>query len=133
MDPTEASGALDRILEHGISPDPVIRACIVVSATEVPVVRLLLPWPAARKGAQVLGVQGLLWMVGMLASLRVPPYVVEPAGLRVRNGGRGRRRRPWDGTAAARQRLRSLAGRATSRSTPEPSRWGRQPDDRRPR
>jgi len=89
---------------------PVIWAFIVVSAIEVPVFHLLLPWEAVRRAADVLGVYGLLWMLGMLASLKVHPHVVEDAGLRVRNGIAVDALVPWEDVAAVRYRMRSLEG-----------------------
>jgi hypothetical protein len=57
-----------------------------------------------------LSVYGLLWMVGMLAGLRVHAHVVEGAGLRVGNGVAVDVVLAWDQTAAVRPRLRSLEG-----------------------
>ncbi|MGY1603843.1 PH domain-containing protein [Geodermatophilus sp. SYSU D00815] len=89
---------------------PVIWAFIAVSAIEVPVLHLLLPWEAVRLAADVVGVYGLLWMVGMLASLKVHPHVVEDDGLRVRNGTTLDVLLRWEDVAAVRQRMRSLEG-----------------------
>jgi hypothetical protein len=65
---------------------PVLVAFIVVSAIEIPIVHLILPWAAVRTTALAAGVYGLLWMFGLLAAMRVHPHVVGDAGLRVRSG-----------------------------------------------
>jgi hypothetical protein len=89
---------------------PLIWAFIAVSAIEVPVLHLLLPWEAVRMAADVAGVYGLLWMLGLLASLRVHPHLVEDAGLRVCNGFSVSVLVPWEEIAAMRPRRRSLEG-----------------------
>jgi hypothetical protein len=89
---------------------PVLWAFIVVSAIEVPVLHLVLPWEGVRLAADVLGVYGVLWMVGMLGALRVHPHVVGEDGLRVRSGTSLDVLVAWDQIAAVRYRLRSLEG-----------------------
>jgi hypothetical protein len=89
---------------------PVLWAFIGVSAIEVPAVHLLLPWDAVRRVALVAGVYCLVWMVGMLAALRVHPHVVDRAGLRVRNGLSLDVRVPWEQIAGVRHRMRALEG-----------------------
>ena len=51
-------------------------AFIVVSAVELVVVHVLLPWDTVRLVADVLGVWGLVWMLGLAASYSVHPHVV---------------------------------------------------------
>jgi hypothetical protein len=63
---------------------PVLLAFIGVSIVEIPILHLLLP-SFLKLAGDVLSVYGLLWMVGLLAGLRIYPHVVGPAGLRVRN------------------------------------------------
>ena len=46
-----------------------IVAFIGLSAIEIPVVDLLLPWESARRAFLALGAYGLFWMLGLLASL----------------------------------------------------------------
>jgi len=65
---------------------PVIAVFIFVSLVELPVVHLLIPWDAVRLVVLILSVWGLLWMVGLLASVRVFPHLIDDAGLRVRYG-----------------------------------------------
>ncbi|MBB5873924.1 hypothetical protein F4553_007358 [Allocatelliglobosispora scoriae] len=87
---------------------PVLIGFLVVSAIEIPVMHLILPWSGARIILFVLGVQGLLWMIGLLASLRVHPHVVGASGLRIANGSSIEIHLPWDAIAEIRTRMRSL-------------------------
>jgi PH (Pleckstrin Homology) domain-containing protein len=86
----------------------ILWAIIAASAVEIPIVHLILPWRAAEIVALVLGVYGLLWMFGLMASLKVRPHVVGPAGLRVRNGVSLDLTIPWEQVAAVRKRHRTL-------------------------
>jgi hypothetical protein len=65
---------------------PVIWAFIGLSAVEIPVAHLLLPWQTARVVVLLVGVWGLTWMFGFLASLKTYPHVVGDSGLRLRYG-----------------------------------------------
>jgi len=65
---------------------PALWLWIFASAAEVPLMHLLLPWDSARLALLVLGIWGLVWMVGLLASLYVYPHLMGPRELRVRNG-----------------------------------------------
>jgi hypothetical protein len=59
-----------------------------VVAIELVAVHPLLPWEIIRLVADILGLWGLVWMLGLLASLSVHPHLVADAGLRVRHGAR---------------------------------------------
>ena len=65
---------------------PIFGVFIGLSAVEVPIfdviIRHVVPWAPARWIALGLGVWGLLWMIGLYASLKIHPHVVGPAGLR---------------------------------------------------
>lgn len=91
---------------------PILIAFIVLSAVEIPIFDLILrhtlPWPSVRKVMLALGIWGLLWMIGLFASLRVHPHVAEAAGLRVRNGFTVDFLVPWAAIATAGARYRSL-------------------------
>src|SRR5262245_59348361 len=65
---------------------PLLGVFIGVSAIEVPILHFLLPWQTVRVVGIILGAYGLLWMVGLLAALRVHPHVVAASGLRIRDG-----------------------------------------------
>jgi hypothetical protein len=75
---------------------PVIAAFIFVSLVELPVVHLLIPWDAVRLVVLILSVWGLLWMVGMLASVKVFPHLLDDAGLRIRYGTQVDLFVPWE-------------------------------------
>jgi hypothetical protein len=82
-------------------------AFIVVSAVELVVVHVLLPWDTVRLVADVLGVWGLVWMLGLAASYSVRPHVVGESGLRVRLGHRVDLTVPWEAVATIGVRERS--------------------------
>lgn len=86
---------------------PIFVAFIGVSAIEIPIVHLILPWPTPRRIALALGFYGLFWMIGLLASLRVHPHVVDAEGLTVRYGTTLDMTIPWDAIATVRTRYRS--------------------------
>ena len=62
----------------------VIWLFIFVSAVEVVAVELLLPWESLRLPFLVIGIWGLVWMLGLLASITVHWHLVSDVGLRVR-------------------------------------------------
>ena len=98
---------------------PAFIGFIVVTAIEIPVLHLILPWQTVRIILFILGVQGLLWMIGLLASLRIHPHVVGASGLRVRNGSSIAIDIPWDAIAAIRTRIRSLPTGKTIQFDPD--------------
>lgn len=102
-----------RAFGYSAAPAPVIWTFIVLTAIEIPAVDLLLPWRSVRLAALVLGIQGLLWMVGFLASLKVHPHIVSAVGLRVRYGGTVDVPLPWSAVAAVATRRRTLDERRT--------------------
>lgn len=91
---------------------PIFGVFIGLSAVEVPVLDLIIrrtvPWKPARSIAVALGIYGVFWMIGLLASLRVHPHLVGEAGLRVRKGHSVDIRLPWSAIAEVRHRYRSL-------------------------
>lgn len=87
---------------------PIMGAFIFVSALELPVVHLLLPWETVRLIADVLSIWGLLWMVGFLASMKVFPHLVDAQGLRVRYGTSTDIHIPWDAIASVTSRRGSM-------------------------
>jgi hypothetical protein len=89
---------------------PVMAAFIFVSLVELPVVHLLLPWETIRIAVLALSVWGLLWMVGMLASMKVFPHLLDDRELRVRYGTTVDIRIPREAIAGVSARRRSVAG-----------------------
>jgi hypothetical protein len=59
---------------------------IFVSVIELVVLHLILPWEGVRTVVDILSIWGLLWMLGMLASLKVHPHLVTDSTLRIRHG-----------------------------------------------
>lgn len=75
---------------------PLFWVFIVLSAVEIPVAHVLLPWHTAQVASIVIGVWGLLWMLGLLAGLHVHPHLVTDDALLVRDGAHYELRVPWD-------------------------------------
>lgn len=86
----------------------------IVSAVELVVLHLVIPWHAVRLAADIVGIWGLAWCLGMTACHYVYPHLADDAGLRLRAA-----RRPaavevaWSQVAAA---VVSEKGRDSSRS-----------------
>ena len=87
---------------------PVMWLWIFASAAEIPLIHVLVPWDAVRVAGLVVGVWGLVWMVGLLASLRVYPHLLDDVGLRVRHGASTDIALPWNAIAAVRAERRDL-------------------------
>ncbi|MEU9739787.1 hypothetical protein AB0E12_11420 [Micromonospora chersina] len=91
---------------------PILGVFIALSTIEIPVLDLILRhtvgWPTVRHAAIGLGVWGVLWMVGLLASLRIHPHVADDTGLRIRNGASLDVMIPWSAIARVEARYRSL-------------------------
>jgi hypothetical protein len=97
---------------------PLLIVFIVVSTIEIPILDLILPWKTVRIIAAALGVYGVFWMIGLLASIRVHPHLVGEPGIRIRNGGSVDFTLPWDAVETVRKRYRSLeSGRTVQLDT----------------
>jgi hypothetical protein len=103
---------------------PVIWLWIFASAAELPLAHVLVPWEAVRIALLVVGAWGLVWMVGLLASLHVYPHLLGRSSLRVRHGSTVDLAIPWeaiDSLTVARRDLPStvwtLQPRETERGT----------------
>jgi len=86
----------------------ILWAFIGVSAVELPILHLMLPWPTVRLIADILGVYGLIWMIGLMASLKVNPHAVIGDSIRIRNGLSLDLTLPWADVAGVRARDRTL-------------------------
>lgn len=95
----------------------VIWAFIGVSAIEVPAAHLLLPWEHVRGILLILGIWGLLWMVGYLASLKTYPHVIGDDGLRIRCGYRYDITIPWSAITSVTHHRRDLPSNRTIHRT----------------
>lgn len=71
---------------------PMLWLWIFGSAVEVVVLDVVLHrwWPAGRLPFLVLGIWGVLWMLGMLASMRVRPHLLTDTVIVLRSGARTR-------------------------------------------
>lgn len=87
----------------------ILIAFIVVSAIEIPVAHLLLPWPTVQIIVLLLGVWGLTWMIGLLASMVVYPHSVDDRELRVRSGSSLDLAIGWESIARVSYRRRDVA------------------------
>lgn len=79
---------------------PLIAVFIFVSVIELPVVGLLLPWATVRLVVLLLSLWTVLWMVGLLATIRVHPHLLDDDGVRLRQGASTDIRIPWEAIAA---------------------------------
>ena len=80
---------------------------IGVSAVELFVVHVLLPWETVRLVADVVGIWGLIWMLGLAASYKVHPHVITESGLLIRQGHGVEITVPWEAVASVGMRERS--------------------------
>ena len=88
---------------------PVMWLWIFASAAEIPLAHVLLPWEGARTALLLLGIWGLAWMLGLLASLYVHPHLLGPRALRVRSGAMHSIAVPWDRVASVTHQRRDVA------------------------
>jgi hypothetical protein len=91
---------------------PILGVFIVLSAVEIPIFDLIMvnvvPWRPARWIVLGLGVWGLLWMIGLLATMTIHPHVAGDRGIRVRHGAGVDFTVPWDDVASIKKSYRSL-------------------------
>ncbi|MEU8111701.1 hypothetical protein [Micromonospora sp. NPDC048947] len=91
---------------------PILGIFIGLSVVEIPifdvVVTHVVPWRPARWIVLGLGIWGLLWMIGLFASMTIHPHVVGDRGLRVRLSWGIDIWIPWTDVEALRKRHRSL-------------------------
>jgi Bacterial PH domain len=104
--PTVPPGARGHRYAGAITPLMIV--FIAVSAIELPILHLLLPWETVRLIGDVLSAWALLWMVGLLAALRVHPHIVSDEGIRVRYHFSVNVLVPWAAIASVRSRGRML-------------------------
>ena len=91
---------------------PILGVFIGLSVVEIPIldliIRKVVPWEPARWIMLALSVWGLLWMVGLFASLKINPHVVGSAGIRIRMGASFDLTVPWDDVDTVGQAYRTL-------------------------
>lgn len=98
---------------YGAAVAPLFWVFIVISAIEIPLLDLLLPTLTWRLIGLGLGLWGLLWMLGLLASMYVYPHLVGPDGIRIRSGFSVDQVIGWDDVAEVRVRREKFAGSRT--------------------
>jgi hypothetical protein len=86
----------------------ILIAFIAVSAIEIPILELMIPWRPVANVLLFAGVYGLIWMFGLVASMVVHPHLVGPPGLRIRNSVTLDVPIGWDRIAAIEVRRRSM-------------------------
>ncbi|GAA2186504.1 hypothetical protein [Micromonospora lupini] len=91
---------------------PILGIFIGLSVVEIPIFDLIVthvvPWRPARWIVLGLGIWGVLWMVGLYASMTIHPHLVRDSGLRVRVNSGIDIWVPWTDVEALRKRHRSL-------------------------
>ncbi|MFI5492407.1 hypothetical protein [Actinoplanes sp. NPDC051859] len=91
---------------------PILGVFLVLSVVEIPVLDLIIkhvvPWTPARWIMLAISIWGLLWMLGLLASLKLNPHVVGNAGIRVRNGAGPDFVLPWHDVASVSKGYRTM-------------------------
>ena len=102
------AGAGVRTFGYARSVTPIFWLFILMSAIEVPVAHVLLPWQWAQVLSLALGVWGLFWMLGLLAAQHVHPHLVDDRGLRLRSGGHVDVVLPWSAVRSLRTHRRDL-------------------------
>jgi hypothetical protein len=75
---------------------PILIVFIFLSALEIPVVHVLIPWAPVKLALLIVGVWGVLWMIGYLAGMRVFRHLIDADGIRIRQGAHVDVRIPWD-------------------------------------
>ena len=91
---------------------PVLWLWIFGSAAELPLVHVLVPWETVRIALLAIGVWGLVWMVGLLASLKVYPHLLDETALRIRHGASVDISVPWEDIASVATQRRDLPSSA---------------------
>ncbi|KRB78627.1 hypothetical protein ASE01_05090 [Nocardioides sp. Root190] len=89
---------------------PVLWLWIFGSVCELPLAHVLVPWHGVRIALLVIGIWGLVWMLGLLASIKVYPHLVGDQELVLRFGKFARLDVPRDQIASARTDNRDVDG-----------------------
>jgi hypothetical protein len=75
-------------------------AFIIGSAVETVVLHVVLPWETVRLVCDVLSVWGVVWMLGLMADLKVTPHLVAEPGLVLRHQRSVNLLLPWSRIAS---------------------------------
>ena len=104
----DRGGEQDESFTYARMVTPVMWLWIFASACEIPLAHVLVPWESVRLALLVVGVWGLVWMIGLLASLWVHPHLLTPDRLVVRNGASHRVELPWERIASVAVRTEDM-------------------------
>lgn len=113
-------GPGDDVFGYAAAAAPILWVFVGLSAFEIPLLHLVLPWPVVRIVFLILGAWGLIWMIGFLASYYVHPHVVGAAGLRARNSMLIDIPLAWDLVEQVRPHQRTSSGTSTLQYEPGP-------------
>jgi hypothetical protein len=100
-----------RTFGYASTASQLIIVFIAVSAIEIPIAHMLLPWAIPRLIVDIAGVYGLLWMLGLLAMVRVRPHVLTAEGVRIRHTSQVDVRLRWSDIAQVGSRNRPVDSR----------------------
>jgi len=105
----------DEPISYAGATAAIMWALIILNAIEIPALHIMIPWQTVRFIVDLLGVYSFVWMVGMLAVMKVHPHLATPAGLRVRYSASVDFTVPWEAIARIGPRIRSHQGMRTVR------------------
>jgi hypothetical protein len=105
----DRGGESDEPFTYARMVTPVMWLWIFASACEIPLAHVLVPWESVRLALLVVGAWGLVWMIGLLASLWVYPHLLTTERLVVRNGAAHRIELPWEAIASLAVRTEDMA------------------------
>lgn len=74
--------------------------CVLTTPLELLLWEVVIPWPWLRVALFVLGIYGLIWVIGLYASLQTRPHQLDDHGVRVHYGLLATARIPYDAIAA---------------------------------
>lgn len=117
-------GPADDAFGYAAAAAPILWVFVGLSAFEIPLLHLVLPWPVVQVIFLILGAWGLIWMVGFLASFYVHPHLAGPDGLRIRNSMLIDIPVGWESIEEIRPHRRTLTGTKTLQYESPPDRGG---------
>lgn len=92
---------------HTKAVKPFLITFLALSVFEIPLFHFIIPWTVVRIILLVVSGYGLIWMLGLIASMVLRPHVLDDRGIRIRNGMLLDVTIPWSQVASVRARDRS--------------------------
>lgn len=108
-------GPGDQPIPYAAAISTMMWAFTVVNCVEIVALHIIIPWETVRLLADLAGIYTLLWIIGLLAAMKVHPHLVTASGLRVRYAASIDFTLPWEAIARAGTRIRSVEGIRTMR------------------